>query len=119
MNAQDLQHDLQQFTGTEHWYSHPLGKQLMYTDGVKFFADQQGAYWLIDIFASQPEILATMRDGFAVMELVVKPDSTGQITCSDGNDNITYTRDLDFTDALEGTWRFFLANNVIMLPSEY
>ncbi len=34
--------DLAQFTGTEQWYRHWLGKAL-YTDGVKFVADQAGA----------------------------------------------------------------------------
>lgn len=43
--------DLSPFTGTEHWYKHWLGG-LLYTDGVKYVADQAGAYWLIDAIAS-------------------------------------------------------------------
>jgi hypothetical protein len=38
--------DLAQFIGTENYYRY-LGINL--TDGVKFLADEAGAYWLVDI----------------------------------------------------------------------
>lgn len=42
--------DLHQFTGTEHYYKHFTG--LVYTDGVKFLADNAECHWLIDAIAS-------------------------------------------------------------------
>lgn len=118
-NPYTLKRDLDCFIGTEFWHRHSLNRNVLFTDGVKYFADQVGGYWLLDIIATQPEILSTMRDGFATIELDVNNDATGEVICDDGNGNLSYRRTLEYTDAPEGTWRFFFANSVIMLPSEY
>lgn len=116
----ELKHNLAQFTGTAHWYRHPLTRHVLYTDGVAYFAEAAGAYWLLDIIATQPEIVNTMHnEGFAVIELDVADDDTAEITCDDGNGNVSYRRHLEYTDAPRGTWRFYFAGNVIMLTSEY
>jgi hypothetical protein len=48
-NAKTLTHaELRQFTGTDHWYKHTLNRKVLFTDGVKYLADQAGAYWLLD-----------------------------------------------------------------------
>src|SRR5882757_828930 len=44
-------HELAQFTGTEHWYRHALNRNVLFTDGAKYVADQAGAYWLLDEIA--------------------------------------------------------------------
>ena len=46
----NLSTDLEQFTGTEHWYKHQFGGH--YTDGVRYLAQTAGAYWLIDAIFS-------------------------------------------------------------------
>ena len=120
IDPQDLRHSLADFTGSEHWYRHPLAKDILYTDGVAFFAEAAECHWLLDIICTQPEIVNQMRDdGFAVIELDVSGDDTAEITCDDGNGNIKYRRHLDFTDAPVGVWRFFFTDNTILLPSEY
>ena len=43
--------DLRQFTGTDNWYKHWMGK-ILYTDGVKHFAEMAGAFWFIDVVGS-------------------------------------------------------------------
>jgi hypothetical protein len=43
--------DLRQFTGTEQWYRHGIVRDVLFTDGAKYVADQAGAYWLIDEIA--------------------------------------------------------------------
>jgi hypothetical protein len=35
--------DLRQFTGTEHWYRHPIESRVLYADGVRYVAEQGGA----------------------------------------------------------------------------
>ena len=40
-----------QFTGSEHWYRHGLVRDILFTDGAKYVADQGGAYWLLDEIA--------------------------------------------------------------------
>jgi hypothetical protein len=42
---------LRRFTGSEHWYRHGLVRQVLYTDGAKYIADEGGAYWLLDEIA--------------------------------------------------------------------
>ncbi len=42
-----LEDELEQFYGTEKWYRHFTG--LVYTDGIKYLAENAGAYWLIDL----------------------------------------------------------------------
>jgi hypothetical protein len=39
--------DLQQFTGSEHWYRHGINRNVLFTDGAKYVADTAGAYWLL------------------------------------------------------------------------
>jgi len=119
MNPTELTNALAQFTGTEQWYRHALNSNITYTDGVKFFADIVGAHWLLDIIATQPEILSTMHNGLAVIELRVDKDSSAVLTCEDGDYRNTYTRLLEFTDCPVGVWKFFFTDNVILLPGEY
>ena len=43
--------DLEQFTGTGHWYRNGLNSDVLYTEGVKHVATAGGAHWLIDEIA--------------------------------------------------------------------
>lgn len=115
MNTEQLQHELRHFTGTEHYHLHPFN--LLMTDGAKYFADKAGAYWLMDIIATQPEIREQAKE-FAAVDLIVA-DSEADLIATDGNDNEVYRRHIDFTDCPDGTWRFFVIDNVVLLPSEY
>ena len=53
--------DLRHFTGTESWFRHALVRDILYTEGVQYVAEQGGAYWLLDEIALlqkyQPEIV--------------------------------------------------------------
>jgi hypothetical protein len=40
--------DLRQFTGSECWHRHGLVRDILFTDGAKYLADEAGAYWLLD-----------------------------------------------------------------------
>lgn len=120
-DAQELRNELRNFTGTETWFRHPLNRNITYTEGTKFFVENAGggAYWLLDILVTQPEILTQMREGgFATITLEVV-GSKATLTCGDGNDNVVYRREIDYTDCPEGTWVLWFTDNVILLPSEY
>ena len=114
-----LSADLKMFTGTEQWFRHPLSSNFLYTDGVKFFAEHcgGGAYWFLDILATELADLQEKEEFMSITLDVV--DSSAKITADDGNGNVLWTRNIDFTDAEAGTWKFFLTNNVLLLPSEY
>jgi hypothetical protein len=112
--------ELRQFTGSENWYRHGLVREVLFTDGAKYVADNAGAYWLLDDIAfaqkREPAIAATE---FQVWKLSVRPDHSGTLVCENGNGAAVYTHALAFTDfPLEGVELWF-ANNTIYLPSEH
>lgn len=112
--------DLRQFTGSEHWYRHPLARQVLFTDGAKYVADQAEAYWLLDEIAfAQRAQKAVAAEEFQVWKLAVKPDRTAMLSCEDGNYNVVFTKALEFTDFPEPEIVLWFANNTIFLPSEY
>lgn len=112
--------DLEQFTGSENWYQHGIMKRITFTDGVKYVADQGGAYWLIDEIALhqlQPEIKA---QPFQVWKLTVDLEKCkGTLTCEDGDGNVVFTKELHYTDFPLAEIKFYFTDNVILLPSEY
>ena len=118
----DLTTELQQFTGTELWHRNPLYKNMLYTDGVKYFAEEAGAYWFLDIVGTEyhPQTVGERPkwDYFLSIKLVVD-GSKGVITVTDGNYTTFAERKVPYTDCPEGTWRFYLTDNVLLLPSEY
>jgi len=107
--------DLRQFTGTQTYYRHWL--KFMYTDGVKHFADQAGAYWFLDIVGTEIFQLREKED-FIVISMKVK-EGQAVITADDGNNRVLWDRDIEYTDCPEGLWRFYLVNEVMMVPFEY
>ena len=112
-----LQADLTAFIGTETWHRHPINRSTLLTDGVVYFADQAGAWWFLDIVAT--EVMRSHRmKPFLVIDLDVASDKA-DIRVSDGDDNQIYRRHIHFTDAPNGLWRFYLTDNVVLLPSEY
>lgn len=124
-DANELRNELGQFTCAEKYYFNPLNRSIYYTDGAKFFFKNAGggAYWLLDILTTQPEILkALSREGFLCVTLTVTKDATAVLDVA--NDigpgaTVYYQRDLDYTDCPAGEWRLYLVDGVILLPSEY
>lgn len=111
--------DLEQFTGSEHYYKHWL-KQLVFTDGVNFLADKTGSYWLIDIIASyQPEFKG--KYSFQLWELKVDlEDKTATVTMrEDSNTPVIIKQDLTYTDFPLAYQKIYCVDNVVLLPSEY
>jgi len=112
--------DLQQFTGSEHWYRHGLVPSVLFTDGAKHVADAAGAYWLLDEIAlAQRIVKAVAAEEFQVWKLAVEADSSALLSCEDGNGNEVFRKDIEFTDfPLKGV-TLWCTGNTILLPSEY
>ena len=112
--------DLRQFTGTETWFRHPLNRKVVYTEGVQYVAENGGAYWLLDEIALiQPHNKKVAAEAFQVWTLTVRADRTATLVCDDGNGQVVFTKDLEFTDFPLDTIRFYFTDNTILLPSEY
>ena len=112
--------DLAQFIGTERWYRHAINRNVLYTEGAQYVAEQGEAYWLLDEIALvQPDDKNVAAEEFQVWKLTVRPEKTATLTCDDGNGNIVFTKEIPFTDFPLETITLYFANNVIHLPSEY
>jgi len=125
--------DLNMFTGTEGYmrYNMPLtpkDQQMLLTDGAHYFAENcgGGAYWLMDIIQTEVVPLLTEENYFISIKMDVlqgENNKVATIVADDGNDNLLWSRDIGFTDADIGTWKFYLIDDgrqkVLMLPSEY
>ena len=111
---------LAQFTGSQNFYRHGLVREVLYTEGVEYVVDNAGAYWLLDEIAlAQRHIIPVKREDFQVWDLVVNADQTAILTCGDGNGLEVYSKHIEFTDFPEPGIRFYYADWVIHLLSEY
>jgi hypothetical protein len=112
--------DLRHFTGSENWYRHGLNCDVLFTDGVKYVADQGGAYWLLDeIVLAQRGQKAVAAEEFQVWALAVKADRTATLTCEDGNGKTVFSKRIGFTDFPAERITLWFENNTIYLPSEH
>lgn len=133
IDPSELHASLRAFTGSERLYRHSLMRGFTYTQGVQHFAEHagNGAYWLLDILATEPAIAKHFKqDRMAVVHLRVK-DAKAHLKVDDGNDNLVYERDIDYTDCPDSPgsdgWTFYLCENhfpsgriiTMLLPSEY
>lgn len=138
-DGHELYQALRQFMGGgEDIYKHALVKSFNYTEGVREFAQEagNGAYWLLDILATEPAIIKHIKDcGFALVLLKVT-GSTALLTVADDSDvPPLYARTINFTDCPEapvtpsnpeGVWKFYLEQSyagdrpiiLCMLPNE-
>jgi hypothetical protein len=136
MEKHNLKHGLAQHYGSGTIYRHSLVRNMNYTEGVRFFAQNAGggAYWLLDILVTEPKILQGVKDhGTCFVILNVEKNKAVLTVARDymygrdenGNDiditfdTVVYSRNIDYTDCPDGVWKFYFTNNLIMLPSEY
>lgn len=121
--------DLNQFTGTENYWKYPFSRYFVYTDGVKYFAEQAKAYWFLDAIALGvhgrkgwiPHIVPR-KTLFAVITMTVKKGEARCVIQEDvGKPNLGVFK--TSTDCPDGEWKFYLTGGenriVMMLPSEY
>jgi len=129
LNQDQLKFELAQFTGTEKWYRHALNRNLIYTDGVKFLAEnggEQGAYWFIDKVACEiAPLLKSKNERFGCINLCVGVIDKNQamVLVTDGNDKQLAASHIHYTDMQSGDWKFYLIDDethmTLLLPSEY
>jgi hypothetical protein len=51
--------------------------------------------------------------------LSVRADLTATLACDDGDGNIAFTKELEFTDFPLDEIRLYFTDNTLLLPSEY
>ena len=120
LTGEELASHLCQFSGTENWHRHWLARDMLYTDGVKSFAEhggQHGAYWFLDVVAT--ELFPLLREeGFLHIVLSVH-GRKATVKADDGNGRVLKEKHIEYTDLQAGDWAFYLTDNVLLLPGEY
>jgi hypothetical protein len=112
--------DLRNFTGSETFYRHALNRRVIFTEGAHHVAEAGGACWLLDEIALiQPYDRRVAGEAFQVWTLTVRENRSAALVCEDGNGNIVYTKEIEYTDFPLETITLWFANNTIYLPSEH
>ena len=121
INPGELEAELQQFIGTEHYYKY-MGDVVL-TDGTKYLADRAGAYWLMDIVSSFQMAKKVACEHFQSWNLTVREDKKATVVANDGNGNVIAHQKIPYTDFPLRSQCLYLVNDgryrVLMLPSEY
>lgn len=128
--TQELQQELNQHYGSESVFRHALVRNVCYTEGVQAFAQHAGggAYWLLDILATEPAILRLARaEGIAFATLAVKDGKAVLSVAADSGVPPVFSQVIPYTDCPDGDWLFYLQPTevvgqeviMILLPSEY
>jgi len=113
--------DLSHFTGTNHYYRH-WAMWLVYTDGVKYVANDANAYWLLDAISSYQTrtfLKDPMLQEFQVWKLTVTADQKGILVCERDTNDVVVTQEIAYTDFPLSEIKLYLVESVLMLPSEY
>lgn len=119
-----LQYDLQQYYGTEHYYKISPFTDAVITDGVKAFADKTNSYWLFTdfILLDGYRIAKTHDDRFTLVKVAVNEKHDVTVSFMHDIDEEPYYQATQ-KDLLEyipiGEYKFYLIDNVVLLPTEY
>jgi len=135
----ELRAGLQRFTGSETFYPHHTAR-ILYTEGVKWLAEQAGAYWLIDAIASWQTKPNVQGAPFQIWRLQVHADRSATLIGAEDIDEQgrpvhartpvdralgRWTRGALARQAIEWTdfpleeIKLYLHHGILMLPSEY
>lgn len=116
--------NLDQFTGTEHYYKHFTG--IKYTDGIKYLADKTKCYWFIDAIASHQQSNLTDAFGkvkdchFQIWTLRVFKDRTAVVIMKEDTDEEPrVSQEIEYTDFPLDEIEVYCIDGVILLKSEY
>ena len=118
MEPEELLSALAHFTGTTQWYRNPMFPAFTYTDGVRFLAEQAGAYWLIDyVFSNQ--LLPEIKDEVFQVWKIFTADSQAVLKVEDGNGLILQEFKIPYTDFPLKEFTLLFTDNVLLLLTEY
>lgn len=115
---QELRKELRHFSGTECYYRHFLYPKYVYTEGVKYLAEQAESYWLIDYIFSHQSLASIRGERFQVWKLNVQ-DHRAKMVVEEGNDKHIATFTIPYTDFPLESFTLWMVDKILLLPSEY
>jgi len=124
IQANELEQNLQQYSGSERFYSIPLIRS-RYTEGIKYLAEVANCYWLITDASVIAKSLMDKSYFITIdFERLSKEEQDAfgceaKIVYSDGNDNLFEVHRYNVTDFPLQQLRLFFVDGCLMLPGEY
>lgn len=115
---QQFKTQMAHYIGSDVIYRHSLSRGT-YTEGVRFVAQELGAYWLLDYIFSVQFTKEVVTQSFQVWKLKRVEESSAILTLEDGNGNQVQRYEIAYTDFPLDEMSFWLINNILLLPSEY
>jgi hypothetical protein len=126
MNERLTREDLDQFLETGNLYRRSRVSGVVYTDGVKYMADEADANWLIDEIAMAQRRPSVAGEDFQTWTLKVEPSQQALLTCwravlttEEGNGDVVFKKRIDFTDFPLDEISLYCVKGTIMLPTEF
>lgn len=118
LKPEQLLAELRHFTGTTQWYRNPIFANCLYTDGVKFLADNAGAYWLIDYIFSHQMTPKIKAEAFQVWKISME-ENMATISVEDGDKNVIKKFDPIYSDFPLREFTLWFTEGVLLLRTEY
>ena len=115
------------FTGSCHYYFNPFFKPIKYTDGIKFLSDNKASWLITDtqaVLLYEPMVKdGYEREGFICIKWKFE-GTTATATYTDGNENILFIQNYEYTDFLnhyviESELNLYYTDGVLLLAREY
>lgn len=109
-----------QTTGSVNMHRHTWSR-ILYTDGVKFLADECAAYWLIDAIVSWQTRANVRAQSFQVWSIEHRQKTNDwRLKCEDGNGNKVAVQIIVYSDFPKelAPFAIWLENGTLMLPEE-
>ena len=115
MNTSELQDLMSNYYCTDCYYKMPM-LNMQYTDGVKAFAENAGAYWLLtDIALFVPKAKKANPTEYMFSVHLVVNKGKADLLFKDADDNVSYKRHYALTDCPDGDWIFYYYVNERLL----
>jgi hypothetical protein len=118
--------DLDQFLEMGNLYRRNPLSSVVYTDGVKYMADEADADWLIDEIVRAQRRPRVAGEEFQTWRLKVEPSQQALLTCwraaplsDDGADDVVFEKRIDFTDFPLDEISLYCVRGTLMLQNEY
>jgi len=117
----ELLNNLSHFTGSSMLFEHRIHNyKLLYTEGVKYLAEQAKCYWLLDYICSLQTDTQIKAEPFQTWCIENVGDfDVWIIAAEDGNGKTIHFMRLEFSDFPLNQLKLFYCNNTLLLPSEY
>ncbi len=113
-----LRNGLAMQTGSQCCFRHWAGT-MRFTEGLKFLADEAGAYWLIDNIAAFRLDAKVRSQDFVLWKLRVNADESAVLIAEDGNENEILRQHIPWTNFPLEEISLYLTDDMLLLPSEY